>query len=454
MERLLSSSGLTSTPRPTDRASSGVLGHIWRGTSFQIAGRVWSAICTLLILRMAGTSLDAAAFGRFTFYLALFTWLDTFVALGTSEVAVQRTASEPDAVPSVLRGARRIRVMTGAIGVLVVAALVFGFDEPGAAWIVLAACYPITHALELSTLVWRNKIAWGKPVAIRALASGASLAAVFWLAHSGKTEPAMFLVAVAIGSTLGNCLLHFAARSQLPVAPPNMQAAHGIFMAALPLGLSSLCAQAYFYVDNVFVRTMLGDEALGPYNVAVRAMSLLLMLAQYATLSALPWLARCSSEGRLESAIARLGPGLFGAACLMTGALWPWTDVVLELLVPGAGVASHSLRWLLLAVVAIHVGSVLLTAVVASRDNRSKLGIQFSGLAVNIGLNFWAIPKYGIEGAGMTTFMTESFVAIGAAFVLARRGVIPFRGKYGLFWLAGPLLFLMAAWISTQLRLQ
>ena len=75
-------------------------------------------------------------------------------------------------------------------------------------------------------------------------------------------------------------------------------------------------------------------------------------------------------------------------------------------------------------------------------------------LAVTVGLNFRFIPRYGIEGAGMTTFMTESFVAIGAGLVLARRGVIPFRGKLGLFWLAGPLLFFAAAWISAQMRLQ
>ena len=435
-------------------ADAPIAGRIWRGTLFQVAGRVWSAVCTLVILRVAGTELDDAAFGRFTFYLSLFAWLDTFVNLGTGEVAIQRTAADPSAVAPVLAATRRIRVIAGMVGVLVVAGLCFAFDEPGAGWIVLAACYPITHALELSTLVWKNRISWGRPVAIRALASSTSLFAVLVAATLGDREPARWLVAVAVGSTLGNVLLHLAARRELPGRTEGLVPARGVLRAALPLGLSALCAQGYFYVDNLFVRGMLGEEALGPYNVAVRAMSLLLMLAQYATLSALPWLARRAAEGRLESALQRLGPALFAASGLLAGILWPWTREVLELLVPGSGEASDSLRWLLLAVIAVHAGSPLLTGVVAASENRAKLLIQLGGLALNVGLNFWAVPRLGIAGAGLTTFVTECFVAAGAALALARRGILPFRGRAGLAWLAGPILFALASWISGRLALE
>ena len=66
----------------------------------------------------------------------------------------------------------------------------------------------------------------------------------------------------------------------------------------------------------------------------------------------------------LADAEARLGPPLFAAAGLFAGALWPWTREVLELVVAGTGEAAESLKLLLLAAVAIHAGSLLLTAVV------------------------------------------------------------------------------------------
>ena len=137
---LISSAELARPAPPTVAPPAGVPFTLWSGTPRQVAGRVWSAVCTLWILRIAGSELELAAFGRFTFYLSLFAWLDSFVTLGTGEVAIQRTASDPGAVPAVLAATRRIRVITGVIGLVVIAALGLSFDEPGALWIALAAC--------------------------------------------------------------------------------------------------------------------------------------------------------------------------------------------------------------------------------------------------------------------------------------------------------------------------
>ena len=61
-------------------------------------------------------ALAPAAFGRFTFYLAVFAWLDALANLGTGPVAVQRTAGRPERIAPVLAAARRISVRAGLIG--------------------------------------------------------------------------------------------------------------------------------------------------------------------------------------------------------------------------------------------------------------------------------------------------------------------------------------------------
>jgi O-antigen/teichoic acid export membrane protein len=101
-------------------------------------------------------------------------------------------------------------------------------------------------------------------------------------------------------------------------------------------------------------------------------------------------------------------------------------------------------------VVAIYAGSTLLTAVVAIGLNRARLWISAGGLALNIAANFWAVPRFGIAGAGATTFATELFVAVSAAWVLARHGVALGSAWR---WLGGVALFALAAWISSLLPL-
>lgn len=416
--------------------------RVWAATLLQALGRFWSAACTLTLLYLAADALTLPAFGRFTFYLAVFAMLDSLANMGTGQVAVQWTAAARERTGDVLATARRVRVAAGLAGVALVAGCALAFDEPDAAWIVLAALYPVTHALELSTTVFHNRIAWGVPVVVRAAASGLSLAGVVWLAWRGETRPALYLVAVAAGSTVGNLLLHASARHLLARdrGARTQPVALGPFLrAALPLGLAGLCAQTYFYIDNLFIRAWCGDAELGLYNLAVRFLSALIMLAQYASLSALPWFTRAHARGELGAALTRMAAPSFLLACLAVGAVWSMGDTLLYLFGPEFVEASGALHWLLGAVLAIYLGALALTAVVSTGAVRAPLTIAAIGLVVNVGLNALWVPRYGIEGAAAATLATETWVAVGA--LLALRGARVELGRVFLQprWLLAPL---------------
>ena len=427
--------------------------RVWGATLLQALGRLWGAGCTLTLLWLAADALPLAGFGRFTFYLAAFAWLDSLANMGTGQVAVQWTAAARERTADVLATARRVRLAAGGLGLALVAGTAFAWDEPDAGWIVLAALYPITHALELSATVFQNRIAWGVPVAVRAAASGLSLAGVALLHARGEARPALYLVAVAAGSTLGNLLLHaasrgFLARDRRGVARP---VALGSFLrTALPLGLAGLCAQTYFYVDNLFIRALEGDTALGHYNVAVRFMSWSIMLAQYVTHTALPWLTRRHQAGQLGAAIDRLGPPLFALAGLATGLLAPWSELLLSIFGPEFTAAGASLRWLFAAAAVIYAGALFATAVVATGNMLPMLWIAAGGVLLNVAGNALAVPAMGIEGAALVTFLTELFVALSAAWVLARSGAGPSAAR-AWSWAAGPLLFGLGWWLASLL---
>jgi O-antigen/teichoic acid export membrane protein len=427
--------------------------RVWSGTALQVLGRFFGAACTLGILYLTAESLVPAAFGRFTFYLAVFAWLDSLANLGTGPVAVQRTAGHPERVAPVLAAARRIRLGAASLGVLLVGGGALLAREPGAGWIVLATLYPLTHALELSLRPFRHRISWGVPVLIRAASHAVSFALVALCYAAGRHQPALYLVAVALGSATGNVLMHLAARRHLPRPPPSGRPVvpeRGLLNAALPLGISAMCAQTYFYVDNLFVRALVGEEELGHYNVAVRFMSWTIMLAQYVTYTALPWLTQRHLAGALGPAIGRLGPPLMALAGLGCGLLVPWTGEMLEVFQPGFGAAGPSLQWLFAATVAIYAGAMFATAVVATGNMLAMLWIAAAGVVVNAAGNAFAVPLMGIEGAGMVTFLTEVFVALASAAVLRRGGVRP--GPVWR-WLGGPVLFGVGAWLSSLLPL-
>lgn len=427
--------------------------RVWGGTALQVLGRFWTTGCTITYLWLAAGAQSLPDFGRFTFYLAAFAWLDGFTNMGTGQVAVQLTANDPGRTSAVLRTARKVRFGAGLLGAALVGGSAFLLGEPGAGWILVATLYPLTHTLELSATVYRNRIAWSVPVATRAIGAGISLALVGVLAARAETRPAVYLVAVACGSAAANLLLHLFARAHLPRAAGAPEPLAGFLRAAIPLGLSGLCAQTYFYVDNLFVRALLGAEPLGRYNVAVRVLSAAIMLALYSTMSALPWFTRRHQEGELGSAVSRLATPLFALAGLGCGVLWPWTETLLELFQPGFGLAGGALRWLLLATLAIYVGAVLMTAVVATGNTRAMFWIALLGLLVNLALNAVLVVPMGIDGAAAATLATEVTVALGALVALRRAGVHLGRGAPSWAWLGGPLGFALGAgasgWIAS-----
>jgi O-antigen/teichoic acid export membrane protein len=212
---------------------------------------------------------------------------------------------------------------------------------------------------------------------------------------------------------------------------------------ALPLALTGLCQQAYFYADNLFVRALCGPAELGRYNACVRVFSWLVFFAAFATTAALPWLARRHESGELGSACARLAQPLFLGACALAGALWPWSGELLRF-VYGADfeAAAGSLRWLLAAALAVYAGAAFFTAVIAAGRTRAALAIAALALGVNVLANAFLVPRYAAEGAAAVTLATEATVALASLATLVALGARP--GARPLAWLGGPALFALA----------
>jgi O-antigen/teichoic acid export membrane protein len=310
---------------------------------------------------------------------------------------------------------------------------------------------------ELGSVVYQNALAWRVPVRTRACAAALRLALAAALVAAGARQAGPYVLAHAVSLSLGNVWLGLLARRELErgAAPraalsrPALRAAMGeLARVAWPLGLTAVVQQAYFYVDNLFVRALCGEEELGRYNAAVRLTSLLLMGGTLATSTALPWLARSWSEGRLAAAVAHLGQRLFAAAGLLLGALMPWSGALL------AGffgepfrAAADSLRWLLISALVIHAGAVLYTGLLSTGASRAVLAIALGGLLVNLAANTWLVPRLGAEGAAIATLATESWIALAALVALLRRGTG--AGPRPWLWLGGPASFALA-WLASS----
>jgi O-antigen/teichoic acid export membrane protein len=438
---------MSSSPSPST-ATAAVPRRVWAGTGLQVIGRKWGAICTAIALVVLARVLPGVEFGRLAFWLATFAVLDGLVDLGTGAVAVERTADAPGALRAVLGAGRRVRLATAATATLAVAVAAHVAGESQPLLITVAALYLLTHPLELSSVVFRNEIRWGTPVLLRALGASLRLVLVLGLVAQGVRTAGPLLIATALGTAVPNVALHFAAGARLPAAHADTDRTRGFFAAALPLGLAAVAQQAYFHVDHLFVRGLVGTAAVGHYGAAVRLLTFLLIVSAFATTTALPWLVRRRRDGELADAVARLGQPLAAGGGLAAGLLLGFREPLLRLVFGEEFVAAApALGWLLAAMAAVYLGAPLLTAVIALGHTRAVLGIAGFALLFNVVGNAWAVPRLGLEGAALTTLGTEAIVGGGALAVLALAGENPLRVR-PLAWGLGPALFVVGALAS------
>ena len=389
-------------------------------------GRQWGAVCTGLALALSARQMPLAEFGRLTFYLALFSFLESFVDFGTGAVTLQKGGTDDARFLAHLRAARRSRGLVACVGALLVALGVSVSGEPDALLLSLAAAYPLTRTLETSSLVFQRRITHGLPVLVRGVGATARLVGIALVFAAGvrTAGPVLLVHATAVAAT--NVGLHVAARRSSPLLHRESTGARpavgALLRTAFPLALAGLAQQAYFYADNLFVRGMLGTEELGRYNAAARLFSWLVLVAAHATTVALPWLVREHENGRLASAALRLtvplGIGGVATALVLHATAEPLLGIVF-----GASFASSAsaLRWLLAAAACVFCGASFLTALIAAGRNWTAAGVTGAALVVNAVGNLLLIPRLGIEGAAAATLASEALVLVLSLLLVSRR---------------------------------
>jgi O-antigen/teichoic acid export membrane protein len=421
-------------------------------TALQVAGRVASSLLQLAVLAILSRRLEAAEFGRLTFYLALFLVLDVVAEAGTATAVLERGATGGAALRGALDRGRCVRLAAALVALLAALAVGFVARAGDLVWIGVAALAFLTRPLELSTVVFQNRLAWDRVVLARSVGGALRLALVLLAAGLGARSCGPFLLAHAAGGAAGNLFLHLLARPELPArdaarAPPGL----GAFLArALPLAATALLQQAYFYVDNLFVRPLAGDAELGRYNACVKLFSFALLVSSYLTASSFPWLVRRRDAGgaaELGRATRALGLPVTLAASAAAGTLLPYAGRLLALVFgDGFESAAPTLAWLLGGAVVVAAGSACLTALLALGRMRCVLAITAAGLAANALLNLALVPARGIEGSAIATVATEALVGLCALGALLASGA---RTLLHPAWLAAPALFALA-WAGSR----
>ena len=381
-------------------------------------------VLILVVARMMGTE----AFGGFSYVLAFTSIAVALADLGTTAVLARGLAHHVEEERSAYLGnfltLRLVLVGVVALGALAVALawphdllyalLIIAIGLPVMASRFFEPIYQVYGRPWLS--LWSNMV-FGVTQLL--------LAGLVW------AYPNMDVTRLTAGFVVSNLAYTIVALGMmLRLVRPRLRADRSLLKAivlvAAPLGVGSIFTTVISRADVIILEHLRTSSEVGLYSAAYRILDLAVFLAITLVTPLIPILSReIVEDPRRALERCRLFMQVAGVCALPVAIVVP--SVAEELLalilgqayVPAAGALSI-LVWNFVLIVLTLLGSTINLA-----NGEVRHGYWNTPLAavVNLGLNFWLIPRYGIEGAAWSALGGQiSMMLVSQYYTLARFG--------------------------------
>ncbi|HVM32468.1 MAG TPA: flippase [bacterium] len=192
-----------------------------------------------------------------------------------------------------------------------------------------------------------------------------------------------------------------------------------VLRLAVPLAAFGTLQTLYYRVDSVILKSLMGNEAVGFYDMATRILLVVLSLSQLYSMAVYPALASLKGRERDFARLAfRCSRFLFLAALPLTvGGYFLATPLLVLVAGPQYAPAGPVFALLALSILPFFLANIYVD-ILAIQDT-FKLNAQFAFLlSLNVGLNFILIPRWQVSGAAWATVGCE-YLGVVLGFTLA-----------------------------------
>jgi O-antigen/teichoic acid export membrane protein len=196
---------------------------------------------------------------------------------------------------------------------------------------------------------------------------------------------------------------------------PRLPMMRSIFLASLPLMLSTVSIMIYARIDQVMLRHYIDVTAVGIYDAAVRLSDVWYIIPNVILGALFPAIinARSTSPALFRRRVlscALLLLVLNLAIILPTNLLAPY---IIELLYGSAFIGTATVLSIYIwSLIGFSLGQLMNTYLIAENYLGIYLYASVATVIINILLNMLLIPRYGVNGAALATLVSYSLIPL------------------------------------------
>jgi len=387
-------------------------------TSWLLGERVLRMVISLFVGIYVARYLGPERFGLLS-YSVSFVWLfSSLASFGLNNILVRELVQSPEQRNNLLGTVFWLKVFgTFVMATAIAVALQFIEDDQQTYWMIfiitLGYLFQTTNVIELyfqaqvqSKFIVRAQVAQMLITSLFKIYLIYIQAELIWFAFALMLDQ---VVAAALFLIVYCWKIDF-----FPYFTFHWKRAKKLMDGALPLIFSGMMVLLYMKIDQVMLKEMLNAKAVGVYAAAVKLCEAWYFIPSAIMASLFPAIieSRKKSEEIYENKVQKLYEMMVWGSLLVaipTSFLADWFIQVLY----GANFqeAAIVLKIYIWTFVFVSLGVASSHWIVAENLEKYALLRSLLGAIINISLNWYMIPIYGITGAAYATLITQLFVS-------------------------------------------
>jgi O-antigen/teichoic acid export membrane protein len=434
--------------------------------------RIASQLVTLATIIQLSRFLGPDGFGRYSFlYSGLFLILTLFNVNGLNDILARDLSANPEERNRIYQNGLALKLIAGGLAFIIAVILILTTD-----WVNIpkpVACFGAL-TLFVSFTIGSFRQVWDVPyqVDFRMIPASlvnfsgrilflVSLSAIqsytqmpIWISNRfnpqttvslSKTLTVIIIVQTLVEITAMIGLGALNRKYHYPMLPKwNPKTLRYLIIQSWPLAAAGGFVMIYSKVNVLLLQVFLSERNVGLYAAPMRIADALVIIPTVFMVSAMPILSVFYKESRQKfDTLVALSFRLMFLCSLAAGAIAVfYSKPLMELLYS----AEYSSAALVMAVLVggtlFTFGSILLSGImVVAGEQKLLMTIYALQTVINLGLNIWLIPKFGITGAAAAFVFT--YFCIFSLILLWRR-----VRHFGVTWFKVLILPLISAFIA------
>lgn len=188
-----------------------------------------------------------------------------------------------------------------------------------------------------------------------------------------------------------------------------------LILNSWPFTLSAIATNIYIRVDQIFLKVLLGSQAVGLYVVAVRFSEVWFFISSVICASLLPAIlnAQKTNDGLFLSRSKRLYSLLFYSSILVCIFIFVFAPLIVKVLYGSEYLLSiNLLRIYIWSIIGVFIGTALQQILLAQNKFKTILLFNTLGMMLSLVLNYYFIPLWGIKGAAVANIFAYTLPII------------------------------------------